>query len=92
MFILNSLISHAGADVKKTNFFSAAGKHIYFNRTRASANILYGVTTSLVDLYTDLIFFLFKVSWYEARDWCVKRGMQLASLKTLSQWKQWQKN
>jgi len=25
------------------------------------------------------------VNWYEAREWCTERGMQLATLKTLSQ-------
>jgi hypothetical protein len=31
-----------------------------------------------------LIYFL-KATWFEARDWCTKRGMQMATLKTLSQ-------
>jgi hypothetical protein len=25
------------------------------------------------------------VTWYKVRDWCTERGMQMATLKTLSQ-------
>jgi hypothetical protein len=38
----------------------------------------------LPEFCTDLII-CFKVTWYKAREWCRERGMQLATLKTLSQ-------
>jgi hypothetical protein len=31
------------------------------------------------------LIFSFKVNWHKARDWCTERGMQLVTLKTLSQ-------
>jgi hypothetical protein len=35
-------------------------------------------------LCSDLTF-SFQLTWFEAREWCTERDMQLATLKTLSQ-------
>lgn len=32
-----------------------------------------------------MILFYFQMGWKDSRDWCWKKGMQLASLKTLSE-------
>lgn len=59
--------------------FSTTGKHFYFNKTQVS---------EFLNLQFKLwieSFILFKLNWNKAREWCMERGMQLASLKTLNE-------
>jgi hypothetical protein len=73
-------------DVNKTNLFSADGKPFYFNKTDVSELALGGFLNFLLpEFCTNLIFYFKGVTWYKARKWCTKRGMQLANLKTLVQ-------
>lgn len=74
----------AGTKIERGKLIRTSfGKLFYFNITieRDVSNV--GIS-NFVAINVKL-FSSFKVSWYEARDWCSERGMFIATLKTLSE-------
>jgi hypothetical protein len=65
--------------------FSAAGKHFYSDITTEVSECACGRFFKLRSEFCINLIFTIKVTWYDASDWCAERGMQLPSLKTLSQ-------